>query len=355
MQRGFTELHMPPLGETRRLIQETRGDYKVFPGVNFYVPEVPEMLRKKDTKDRLPGLEVTATLYEENRIAIENVGKAYGSIRAKIFWANTQRQHGVWDYKDRANGDHALALRLSNIGYFNGEYTGAQKFTRAEIGIGYGFVKMAQALRGSGPYYGPLNNLTAGNKPSGFIYGNMGYDYYDSGQYIRDFIDNLSISRAQPLEQRLLELKMALRSSAEEEFARRWEILRNEAKEKDSALYEIMVQQERERAEAEAEKIRREARRQIEARKREKELEEERARYEWQRMHEPIPNYPPAWTPPAPPLYKPPSPPLVTPYSPPPAPRPVPWLPFPPYRHGGGGNPCEGDCDSNGPEIPGPG
>src|SRR5260370_5936967 len=39
--RGFVEFHQPELGETRKIIQESRAQFRLFPGVEYKAPEVP--------------------------------------------------------------------------------------------------------------------------------------------------------------------------------------------------------------------------------------------------------------------------------------------------------------------------
>jgi hypothetical protein len=251
----YLQYTLPELGESVALIQDLNSGYSLFRGVDFNAPEFPGSLDRT-----IPAM--LPDVYERNRLEVQDHP---GSISARLFWMSTQSsiddllhltpgEHGKWDYKWLLNPGQPGWQRLDDMGYFNGAYTGAQVFARDVLEMGYGTVHSGRSDIPVAEFYG--------NKPAGFIFAEMGYDYYESGQFIKDFLERPApaATYGDRLVQELRSTLMTKRS-ADEEYQRRFNalVLRT-LKERDTKRFLLLEQarQQRERELQEEERRRRE-------------------------------------------------------------------------------------------------
>jgi hypothetical protein len=229
------------------------------------------------------------------------------------------------------------------MGYFNGAYTIAPFLDEDTVIGGYGIVKknnyaisgMASdvAERVYAYFYTPstgYRDILDGNMIYGYVYARMGYEYYSSGEEIREFIDAGQLAPPGIGADTLETFKAAMRIPASEEYLRRWTALEQDARRlHDEKLF------------AEMQDIERQA-----AIQKEQQLEQrERA---WRAAHQnpPPPSFSPSqvpaqpWTPPPLPSFTAPSQPIVVPYRAPPPPQ-LYWG----HPQGGSGE-CE-DCNDD--------
>jgi hypothetical protein len=368
--QGF---HTPQLGETQELLRQF-GFFRLIPGVGFVPPEVPERYASSFDRSFENG---AAGVFEANRSTVWEMSRTVGPDSTRYFWQATQLPHGLWDYKYLANRGDALGAReLSAIGYFNGGYTGVEVYSRGDLLSGYGEFKalqldasrlleaigLANLAKSLGIYtatdYGPYDNIVSGNKPSGWIWANMGADYNESGQFIRD-----RDVYSQDIDERTIaEFIDIMKISANEEFEQRETALRNEAAKNDHNVYNEMIrdQLELEKAKAmEAKKIAERKRQDEEAkaeqrarRQREQEEEEERRRRQVYFYPSPTPGgpSPSPWPSPTSTGCCNISPAHIAPYQPPPSFLP-PWQPI----HGGGNSISpDPEASEESPEVSGP-
>jgi hypothetical protein len=340
---------LPELGETNGALAELHSRVTLFPGVRFQAPEFPARYLAAH------GISSSMDVYHRNQALIANLYHAAPFVGAGI-WASTQPEHSVWDYKYAGDSELHLTPLLwrtnDAIGYFNGAYTGEQVYGRDLLLRGYGAVKTRSQKRAGKPVFGPL---TLGNKPEGYIWAQMGLDYYEDelDQPARDFLDEST----DPGLQILHEIDRLKRRSFAAEFQQRWEDLKARAKQHDTRTYNYMLEVEQEAKEAEAERQREQAFQEMLRREQEHNREIEEKIRSWAPQSNSSQNQPspaPSWQPPA---WKPPPLPTAAPTFPPlPQPQMPVWTPIPYHRSGGGGGGggCDEDCGNSGgqPVVP---
>ncbi|MFM0259544.1 cell envelope integrity protein TolA [Paraburkholderia sediminicola] len=318
---GFTLLKLPQLGDTSQFLAKT--EISIVPGVQFAPPVYP----KSASEPLVPS---EADIYAQTT-NIATGWLSYGSLFAIGMWINSQREGGIWDFKKYGKdvgGDYSL--RLSDAGNFVNGLTGEILFSREFLALGTGGVKVMTNLvknirQGSDVDYGLWwSGPTHGGKPRGWILEQMGYDYSESGEVVRQFIDE-----ARPLPAEMGgpgltygQLRRSLARSADQEIEKRSKPLEDAALKYDARLYQEMKQQDKQRAEEqkqaeirayqEALEQKRRAQLQLQEEERQRQLagEEEamrsqqdadRARYFSTRPTSNIPTTP--WSPSTPPTY----------------------------------------------------
>lgn len=207
-ERSYEQLTEPPLGETAQIERELGGRIRVVEGVNYNLPAPPSTL---DTS----GL-YAKDLYEANRVIIRSRLDEDGFAAASVFFASTQLPRGEWDYKYKITGAGTLG---SDIGYAAGAYAAEPIFSKEQVLLGFGiFRNLNEIWKKTYDFHG-MNAYF--NKPRGYIFASMGYEYAASRQYINDFIDAANFRDLDPLDRRIAELRATLRLSSDEEFSRR--------------------------------------------------------------------------------------------------------------------------------------
>jgi hypothetical protein len=341
--RGFSELHLPVLGETIKIEREINDSLHLFPGVGFNVPEFP--------RGKLPvGVRNSNDVYERNRMEIVN---GYYPLES---WASAQGRGGKWDYKRDATQGQPGWVRMDMIGYFNSgyagaaflPYAGAALLSKGEIVALVGAYKVYDQRGLYGNWRQWWQSELRGNKPTGFLYLEMGADYVNSGQHIIDFIDAAPPTPDTPGSVlQLRQLKAILRRSADEEYTLRMQrLLRNLARENNEVVAKVVINAEQERQQQLAAELERQR----------QEEEEERRRREAMK-HAPGPGIPsevPTWRPAGPATSPSPIQPIRPSYLTPVQPPPPYVIPIPKYRFGGPGGPARansdcGDVDCSGP------